>query len=128
MGYQRTKGSYVYVVTWDDARFIKIGSSGAQRWRSFLIRGARLVWLGKEGRMDDDIPGELAYQMAAQRFARYAFDDRAEATPFLGSRGGGWTECYRLDGLTAESFWNRCVDAMPEHYARASDVSMATSS
>lgn len=120
MGYKRTRDNYVYVVSWDSDGIIKIGSSAAQRWRSFVIRGGRLVRLGLEGGMRyPQWPGEMQYHAAALTFANQAFPSRLDAVPYLGGSGGGWLECYRLGGLSAEAFVSRCSDLMLKHDARA---------
>ena len=120
MGYTSTRDNYVYVVAWDADRIIKIGSTTKQRWRSFLIRGGRLVWLGLEGGVRfDTYPGEMDWQRAALEFADYAFGDRAAAQPYLGSGGGGWLECYRLGGRTADQFFSECTNRVLKHGAWA---------
>ena len=92
------KGNFVYTVVWPDG-VVKVGyASVRSRWRTFVCRNARLVRLFAF----TDQAAAFAAEDEAHHWMRasfpYAFRDRREAAPYLGSTGGGWTECYKTDG------------------------------
>ena len=85
----------MYVVGWPDHGIIKVGSTsrGRQRWGPFLCRGGVMLHL-KE--CDDPGAEEDRVQSALAKLYDRAFRCKEEAAPFLGSRGGGYLECYLI--------------------------------
>ena len=63
----------VYVVSWDDQGIVKIGTTNCQRWRTFMLRGARLivVWTTKDAY---ELEGNVHRALASQW--KPAFSDR----------------------------------------------------
>ena len=109
MGGYKNHADSTYLVAWDDQLVIKAGVTNKQRWRTFCLRGARLVLLHFSDAGPADT-SDLEQQVLAYLRGRlsYAFDANADAEPFLGHRGDGYLECYRardraeyLDALTA---------------------------
>jgi hypothetical protein len=95
----------VYAVVWDEPRFIKIGLSSTTypRWRAFVRRGGRLVALWSFVRGVDAVQFEAD---AHRMFSAAAFASASEAEPYLGSRGAGWVECFRLDQAAVDRMLN----------------------
>ena len=92
------KGDFVYTVQWPDG-VTKIGYASARyRWRKFVCRGAELAQLVRF----DSCQEALEYENRAQESLSHnfpkAFKNRHEAKFHLGCDGGGWTECYRIQG------------------------------
>jgi hypothetical protein len=89
------ENGYVYLVHWPEAGFTKVGfSCDGKRWRPFLRRGG--VLLGVIAPADQHasvvewhMHVDLSAHGVPQRFAT-----SAEATPYLGGSGRGFTECY----------------------------------
>ena len=96
----------VYVVSWDDHGIVKIGTTNCQRWRTFMLRGARLiaVWTAKDAY---ELEGDVHRTMASRW--KPAFADRAAAVPFLGSHGSGWCECYLMSADEAVDVLKRML-------------------
>ncbi len=91
MGGWKNHETAVYLVSWDDRSMVKVGVTKCQRWRTFTLRGARLVdsWTVKD-------PYDLEKDVRAVLANLYepAFRDAASSAPFLGRSGAGWRECF----------------------------------
>jgi hypothetical protein len=83
----------IYVVSWDALGIVKVGTTNCQRWRTFVLRGARLVGV-RTMKGAFDLEG-AAHQAIASQW-KPAFADRTAAAPFLGNQGSGWCECYLM--------------------------------
>ncbi len=84
-----------YVVRWGDVS--KAGfTTGNRRWRSFELRGAEVV----DVTIHDDYRVALSSERLLESWFAHlghpAFESKADAAPWLGNQGGGWTECYCL--------------------------------
>jgi len=86
---------FVYLVHWPQARFTKVGfTTSSRRWQHFVGRGEELL-----GVIETTGMGALETERSMHRTLRRrglpsAFASKADAAPYLGQRGGGWTECY----------------------------------
>lgn len=89
----------VYAVHWPEINVFKIGFSERQRWKAFVNRGANVI-----GLLDDFAAGtsgydfEYACHLVSSEVCRPGFKSAEEAAPYLGGRGGGYMECYRVPG------------------------------
>lgn len=83
-----------YVVGWPSG-IVKVGSTfnGRQRWGAFLSRGGELLDLAS---FVDDTDAEVRLQTKLCELYPPAFTSKEQAVPFLGSRGAGYLECYRI--------------------------------
>jgi len=102
-----------YGVEWasnDGHRIVKFGiSSKPSRWEGFTRLGGRLVLLLPDAWLSG-YPSEGHMHQSAETFADRAFNQKAEAAPYLGAACGGWTECYRVpDHLTTAAFVMECL-------------------
>lgn len=83
-----------YVVRWGDVW--KAGFTTGKRWRSFELRGAEVI----DVTIHDDWRNALATESLIESWlsdlGHPAFQCKADAVPWLGNQGGGWTECYCL--------------------------------
>lgn len=95
MTYQATKHT-VYIVQWPALGVVKIGYSLHQRWRAFLIRGAEVVDLVEVDSAADGYALETVVLGAFRQRCAPGFTTPDEADPYLGGRGAGWRECFRL--------------------------------
>lgn len=85
---------FVYFVHWPEAQFTKVGCSvDSRRWRPFLRRGGVLLGVVQ--------PMYVHYALAEWQMhvdlsacVDRRFSASAEAVPFLGGVGRGFTECY----------------------------------
>ena len=98
MGYKRTTHT-VYAVAIPGG-IVKIGYSAGQRWRNFVARGARVLWLVE---FPDTLAGcreALEYESAVHRWMSERFPpgyaSKAEANAALGIGGAGFKECYAV--------------------------------
>lgn len=87
----------LYVVEWPRRDFVKVGVTKNQRWRNFQSRGGQpllvlrlpsMKALAIERYVHDTLSGRLACPFSLPRAAER----------YLGSGGGGYTECYEDDG------------------------------
>lgn len=84
-----------YVVRWGDVW--KAGfTTGNRRWRSFELRGAEVVDVTIHADWRDALLSEGLIESWLSHLGHRAFQNKAEAAPWLGNQGGGWTECYCL--------------------------------
>lgn len=87
-----------YVVGWQDG-IVKVGSTmtGRARWGIFLNRGARMLDLAQYQKLCDDLEAEtwLHHQIACMGYKK-AFESVEQSTQYLGPRGRGYLECYRI--------------------------------
>lgn len=86
----------VYVVHWEAENIVKVGVTGGRRWQRFVGRGARLVHLFTPQCGVTAPSIERRMELAVSRICKPAFGDKLSADPYLGQRGAGWTECYRV--------------------------------
>lgn len=86
-----------YVIGWPAHDIVKVGttSSGRRRYGAFLTRGGELLDL-RNYRGTEYLDAERALQATLGTHWTLAFAHRDEAVPFLGHRGSGWLECYRI--------------------------------
>jgi hypothetical protein len=96
-----SRGRYLeaqrYVVGWPEG-IVKVGNTdhGRQRWGTFLCRGGMMLDLAKYERLVQGLEAEIWLEkQLAQRYD-WAFTCKEEAEPYLGNRGGGWTECFKI--------------------------------
>lgn len=93
-GYKKTDPT-VYVVSWPDG-VIKVGESGKQRWRGFVIRGATVQYLATCSDLNHVLASERAgHDWLRSRYSG-AFTSSQSADDYLGRNGGGWLECFRV--------------------------------
>jgi hypothetical protein len=93
-----TRRNTIYVVVWPSIRVVKVGYSGRKRWRSFQNRGAELLALKDFDDCTTAFHFEDACHMGLRATCRYAFQSASEAEPYLGNKGGGYLECFRIPG------------------------------
>lgn len=92
----------VYVVAWDQAEIVKVGyTAGTRRWKMFR-RDARLIGIEAFGASSAALRREHELHADLASFCPRAFTGRTEAIPFLGGRGAGWTECFRITAFPVE--------------------------
>lgn len=104
MGYKETQPA-CYLVAWDEAHIMKAGYSHCQRWRPFVLRGARLVHVEFFPRHTFAFDLEIALDSYLRKSGPLAFISAKHAVPYLGHDGGGWMECRRVpcvESATAE--------------------------
>lgn len=109
---------YCYLVGWPEERIVKAGVTyNKKRWRMFECRGAFLFQLQRFRPIGStELEVELHDYLRTVGTEPWATKDQAEA--YLGPRGGGWTECYRLpDDEAYISAVSTCVRIMLEHAA-----------
>lgn len=91
----RRKGQpATYVVHWGDVW--KAGFTTGHRWRSFELRGAEVVDVTIHDDWREAILAEGAIESWLSHLGHPAFACKADAVPWLGNQGGGYTECYCL--------------------------------
>lgn len=86
-----------YIVGWPIEGIVKAGytSVGRRRYGAFLSRGADLLYLEAFPALGAfDAEKRLGDAMGARWPS--AFANKEEAAPYLGSRGAGYLECYRI--------------------------------
>lgn len=88
----------VYAVHWPEINVFKVGFSEYRRWRAFEARGANVLDLMMFDHFKEAFDFELACHLAMSEVCRSAFKSGQEAACYLGSRGGGYKECYRVPG------------------------------
>jgi hypothetical protein len=93
--YSRTKPT-VYAVHWSQINVFKIGFSDCQRWRIFQLRGATLLGLKSFDTVSDGLDFEAVCQDVLSEVCRPVFRTNQAAEPYLGGRGGGYLECFRV--------------------------------
>lgn len=129
MVYSKTRDT-TYLVHWPTARVIKAGISKRQRWRAFTSRGAVVISLFEETGWLDALAMEVLLQTGLATVCKPAFRTAKQAEPFLGGRGGGYLECYRLPrgatpaNVLASINWERWIrqqmlDGAYKHYSQA---------
>jgi hypothetical protein len=115
--------SCCYVVRWPDG-VVKVGITERQRYKSFVARGGQVVALAHGRCIWSESEAEERGQLYLGARFPMAFRDRDEAVPSLGSRGGGWMECYRaslgydlshLVAMLASITSKQCTDAKHRH-------------
>ena len=89
----------VYIVGWPDHALIKVGYSGDWRCRTgrYSSRGAVIYSLTFFDSPGVAFGAEGVAATVTAHAGTAAFDSRDVATPFLGGKGSGWTECFRID-------------------------------
>lgn len=106
---KRKRKSVVYVVHWPEIGVMKAGISEQKRWRKFVELGAVVIDLIEF----DNYLDASAFETVVHKGMRpngYAFNTAAEAEPYLGGKGGGYCECFRVPpGQTVMEFL-RSVD------------------
>lgn len=104
-----------YVVGWPEG-IVKVGSTwnGRGRWGAFLCRGGTMLDLAYYGPEQSDIDAESWLQWQLRKRYPQAFNEAHEAAPYLGKRGAGYLECYKIppDEWTAVIDLARTVDAL----------------
>lgn len=88
-----------YIVSWRQHGIVKPGYTSQHRYRTFTSKGARLLYLFEAPPLmcmnalllEWDIAEALHMAGAVPAFA--CRDDSAD---FMGPRGGGWRECWRI--------------------------------
>lgn len=86
----------IYVVHWPEINVMKAGYSTRRRWWAFQRRGAVVVDLIHFDNSTDAFAFESVVLAGLRSRGPLAFESAAEAEPYLGGRGGGWLECYRI--------------------------------
>lgn len=86
-----------YVIGWRDHDLVKVGTTtlGRRRYGMFLARGGEVLDL-RNYKSCGDLDAELSLQSVLDDHWPRAFASRHEAAPFLGNKGSGWTECFRI--------------------------------
>lgn len=87
---------YTYLIAWGSGvdAIVKVGSTCApRRWRGYLTHGGRVVLII---RSSHEVQIETELDESLGKFAAPAFESKQQAEPYLGSRGAGWMECYRV--------------------------------
>lgn len=86
----------VYVVEWPAIGVVKVGVTEHSRWRSWRQFGGYLLHIEPFDSVLDayDVEGEIHRFLWSN--ADPGFTSAMEAAPYLGDRGGGWKECYRM--------------------------------
>lgn len=103
---------YAYLVAWGSGptAVVKVGETWApRRWRGYLARGAFILRIVRTSgshalRIERDADRALA------SIALPAFRSKEEASPYLGNRGAGWMECYRVSPLIALREFEEVLD------------------
>lgn len=86
---------HIYIVRWTEARFTKVGVSlNESRWRAFVKRGGELLGVLTEPMPQATVIEGQMHAALVRAGAIPAFLTKADAAPYLGSNGAGWTECY----------------------------------
>jgi hypothetical protein len=93
---QKKTVNTVYLVHWPEINVMKAGYSKRRRWWSFQRRGAVVVDLIHFDDFSDASAFESVVLAGLRSRGKLAFKSAAEAEPYLGGRGGGWLECYRI--------------------------------
>lgn len=96
-----------YVIGWD-AGIVKVGTTwnGSRRWGQFLSRGGLML---DRATYDDLGQSRIAEAWLRREIGKNyasAFSDKSDAEPYLGSRGAGYLDCYRVP----TSDWPEIVD------------------
>ena len=92
---------YLYVVEWPIG-IVKVGiASGSRRWLRFSALGASVVSVREVPASDIRAVEKRVHDLLAAEFPA-AFSTAAEASPWLGTNGTGWTECYFVTGADAD--------------------------
>ena len=86
-----------YVVGWPDG-IVKVGVTdfGRRRWGPFLSRGGIMLDLAYYETLADSSVAESWLQSRLLERFKFAFSDRSQAEPYLGGRGSGSMECFRI--------------------------------
>lgn len=94
-GTGRDKRDSMYVVAWADRGMVKVGFSSDWRRRtgSYATHGGAVLAVVFFNNCDDAFQAELDAKDVLSSYQR-SFQSRFESTPFLGSSGSGWTECF----------------------------------
>ncbi len=117
-GYKRHDPT-VYVVIWDNIHVVKVGFTTKQRWRKFVLRGARLIALYTFEKSHDAFQlEEVGDAWLRANGSGYAFDSTADAAPYLGPDGGGYLECFRLEPELLESLLKHMLKHASAHGAK----------
>jgi len=99
----------VYGVAWDADRIVKIGFSEYQRWRHFIGRGGRVIFVRQFAEFHSAITAEgVCHDLLRSLSFACPFRSAIDAEPYMGRGGGGWRECY---AMTAEDAL-RAMDAV----------------
>ena len=113
----------VYVVMWPSG-IAKIGYTAHGRHHEFLNRGARLVALAQASNYKDALNIEEIAHTEMSRHHKQAFTTREEARQYLGGRGAGYKECYRVSSLSDLKDITDLLASMLAHHANAMPVHM----
>jgi hypothetical protein len=129
MSPRRPKPPTCYVVTWPQHGVFKIGYTATKRWTRFVWSGAEVVALHEYWN-----DWRAGYQMEEylQRYAGELYPPAfREPTPLahdlLGSKAGGYLECYAGDGHEFHALMlKHCSLSIARIGDRASSASTAT--
>lgn len=85
----------VYIVHWATPGFTKVGFCvDENRWHPYVRRGGRLLGFVNDTERHPTMVELDMHAILVRRRVPRAFDTKADAAPYLGHRGAGWTECY----------------------------------
>ena len=86
---------YVYLVHWEQARFTKVGfTTSSRRWQHFVGRGAHLLGVIESSGLAALENERFMHRTLRRRGLLPAFACKADAAPYLGQNGSGYSECY----------------------------------
>jgi hypothetical protein len=115
-----------YLVGWPGIGIVKGGYTSHRRWRDFQIRGAVVLALWIFEHHSAAFAAESIVDRCLARLGQRAFRTAVEAEPFLGHRGGGYLECYRLPaGMMLSHAREQCSEAVLVGSAHGGWVSYA---
>lgn len=105
----------VYLVVWDAEGIVKAGVTTRKRWRTFVTRGARLVKLYRVPTYVEMFDLETQFDLDLCHNGPRAFESSADAVPYLGNRGGGYMECYRIPKDRIEHMLKVMIEHVPDY-------------
>ena len=100
---RRKRTPMTYVVRWGNVWKAGFATS-AQRPRSFELRGAEVINVTHYESGLDALGAERLLENWLSHLGHPAFSCKADAIPYLGCQGAGYTECYCLCGSQDGSF------------------------
>lgn len=115
---------YAYVVSWGEGAdaIVKVGETwSARRWRGFLMRGGVIRRIVRS-RASFTLDVERNMHVELAQTSPYAFGQKHQAIPFLGSGGAGWTECYNVDPNDAVAILEGVLNGLVQDRRRAALV------